>query len=99
MDCNSLPTRYSSYDEAIRLVRTKTFKVNESLNTSRSPWIRGANYYSCDGSYGFLIIETDRKDYIHNNVPISVSADFKNANSFGSYYDHYIKYQYRFNLN
>lgn len=99
LDCNNLPTKYSSYDEAIQLITTTTFKINESVNTSRSSWIRGANYYSCDGLYGFLIIKTDRNDYIHSNVPISVWEGFKNANSFGSYYDHYIKFQYRFKLN
>jgi hypothetical protein len=98
-DCNQLPTSYTSYDEAIKIIKSKHFKIEESVNTSNSTWIRGASYYSCDGNSGFLIINTDRHDYLHSGVPITIWHGFKNTNSFGNYYDHNIKHKYRFNLN
>ena len=94
-DCNKLPKSFSSYEQAKSLVKSSTFKIKESVNTSKSSWIRGASFYSCDSKKGFLIINTDSKEYIHQNVPIEIWREFKNAGSFGSYYSNYIRGKYR----
>lgn len=93
-DCKNIPTSFSSYEQAIRLVKSSAFKVKETVDTSRSSWIRGATYYSCDSRTGFLIIKTDDREYIHQAVPIEVWRGFKNAQSFGSYYSNNIKGNY-----
>jgi|ERR1035437_2393862 hypothetical protein len=98
-DCNKLPTSFTSYAQASQLIKSSTFKMHESVNTSKSSWVRGASYYSCDSNKGFLIIKTDNGEYVHQNVPVEVWRSFKNASSFGSYYDHFIKGNYRLNLN
>ena len=98
-DCAQLPNNFSSYDQAIHLVRSSSFKISETVNTSRSSWVRGAEYYSCDGYTGYFIIETSNRIYIHANMPISVWRQFKNARSFGSFYDYDIKGRYRLYLN
>ena len=97
-DCNKLPASYTSYVQASQLIKSSTFKMHESVNTSKSSWVRGADYYSCDGQEGYLIIKADDRDYIHQNVPIDTWNGFKKASSFGSYYNNFIKGNYRLTL-
>lgn len=97
-NCDHLPTRYSSYEEAISLIKSTRFKIEESVNTSKSSWIRGASYYSCDGKLGFFILKTNMKEYLYSNMPLEIWLEFKNAESFGSYYNENIKNNYIFKL-
>jgi hypothetical protein len=93
--CNQLPTSFNSYKEAVKRIETATFKISESVNTSKSSWIRSAHYYSCEGKLGYFIFTTDTNKYIRKDVPIEVWNRFKAATSFGSFYDTYIKYKYQ----
>jgi hypothetical protein len=97
-NCDQLPQSYSSYREAIAVIRTTHFNLTDKLNTYRSSWIRGADYYSCDGLTGFLIVKTASRTYIYSHVPLDVWKGFKMADSFGSYYDRNIKSRYEFKL-
>ena len=90
-NCNKLPANFSSYEEALTQIESSSFKIEESVNTSKSSWIRSASYYSCDGKKGYLLIETDSKTYIHKNIPLSVWEGFKEADSFGRFYSLKIK--------
>ena len=99
-DCKNLPRFFSSYSQAITLVQSSTFKVQEAANTFSISWITSADYYSCDGKTGYLIYTTNRGyKYIHKGVPIEVWAEFKNAPSKGFYYDYKIKHRYQLTLN
>jgi len=80
-------------------VESTSFLVTESANIARSSWIRGASYYSCDNLIGFLILKTDKQEYIYKGVPVEVWNDFKEASSMGSYYNKKIKGQYILHLN
>lgn len=94
-DCNKLPVSFLSYSQAITLVQSSTFKVQEAANTSSSSWITSANYYSCDGKTGYLIYTTIQgSQYIHQGVPVGVWDEFKKAQSKGSYYNDFIKHRY-----
>lgn len=93
-DCNQLPNRFSTYDEAESMVQHTQFEYTDEVNTSKSSWIRGAQYFSCDKQTGFLIIKTDRGSYIHQNVPIHLWYRFKQAVSFGKFYNQFIKHRY-----
>lgn len=97
-NCQQLPTKFSSYYEAVKIVRETNFKLEESVNTEKSSWIKKASYYSCDGHSGFFILETGGKSYIHSGMPIEIWKDFKNAESLGSYYDKNIKHKYLLKL-
>jgi len=97
-NCNTLPKTFTSYEEALRLVRGTRFKLTDKVDTSSSSWVRGATFYSCDSNVGFLIIRTDKKDYIHQNVPISIWKGFKGVSSFGTYYANNIKGNYQLQL-
>jgi len=99
LNCNDLPGSYSSYDEALSTIRSAEFKLHEKISTSKSSWIRGAEYYSCDNRTGYFILKTDSKDYIHKDMPVNVWESFKNAESFGRYYNDNIKHRYYFKLN
>lgn len=96
--CDKLPTQFSSYDQAVSKIESSDFKIQEKANTSKSSWIRGASFYSCDGNTGFYILQTDKQDYLYTNMPYSVWTEFINAESLGKYYNENIKHRYIFQL-
>jgi len=97
-NCEQLPKSYDSYDGALSLIRSAEFQFKDEANTSKSSWIRGAKYYSCDGKTGYFILITDSKEYLHDGMPLDVWEGFKNAESYGKYYNDYIKHKYFFKL-
>lgn len=96
--CDKLPTQFSSYDQAVSKIESSNFKIEEEANTSKSSWIKGASFYSCDGNKGYFILQTDKHDYLYSNIPYSNWTEFKNAESFGKYYNENIKHHYIFQL-
>lgn len=94
-DCNKLQANFTSYSEAISKIKSTKFTYSDNVNTSKSSWIRSASYYSCDKKFGYFIIKTDKGSFIYKDLPISVWNSFKNASSFGSYYDRNIKNRYQ----
>jgi len=99
-DCNKLPERFTSHNQAIIFVKRSIFKVEETANTSSSSWIMAAKYYSCDGNTGYFIYSTNKGyEYIHDRVPTYVWEGFKKAQSKGSYYDINIKNKYQLKMN
>lgn len=98
-NCDDLETNFSTYDEAKVAIENTKFRIEETIDTSESSWIRGASYYSCDGNTGFFVLITDSQDYLYMDMPINVWNGFKNAESFGSYYNQNIKNKYAFQLN
>lgn len=97
-NCEDLPINFSSYKKAVNEVKSTKFTLSDNINTSRSSVIENADYYSCDGKIGYLIIEIRNTEYIYQNVPISVWQEFKTADSFGSFYNSNIKRRYFLNL-
>ncbi len=94
--CNTLPSKFSSYSQAAKAINNTSFTTTDRLPDGKSSWISSANYYSCDGSYGYMIFTTAKGGkYIHEGVPVNVWNSFKNAPSSGSYYDYNIKNRYR----
>ncbi len=96
--CADLQTSYTSYTEAMDRIRSASFRIAEEQNTDESSWVRGAEFYSCDGATGFFILRTDDREYIHVDVPVAVWQGFKDASSFGTYYNANIKRRYRLGL-
>ena len=79
--CDQLPETYSTYAEAVRQIKSAQFKIKESVNTSKSSWIKNASYYSCNEKIGFFIFETAKKEYLYSDMPYSIWLEFKNAES------------------
>jgi hypothetical protein len=97
-DCNKLQSNFSTYNEAMSKIKSTKFTISDNVNTSRSSWVRGASFYSCDAKKGYFIIYTDTRNYIYKDLPISIWNGFKSASSFGSYYDKNIKNRYQLYL-
>jgi hypothetical protein len=93
--CLLLPASFSSYDEAKASVRGASFRIQDELSTDASSWVRHAEYYSCDGLTGYFILTTDRGSYMHQGLPLQVWEGFKQASSYGAYYNRNIKGRYR----
>lgn len=96
--CYNLPKNFKSYNQAVFEVKNAKFKFVDHVNTTRSSFIRGARYYSCDGEFGFLVIEINDRQYIHSRLPKKVWLSFKSAKSFGTFYNQAIRNRYRLNL-
>lgn len=92
--CDNLPKTFTAYDEAFEQIKSANFKISESVNTSKSSWIRNASYYSCDGLTGFFILETSEKEYLFSDLPYYVWRNFATAESFGSFYHQKIRNKY-----
>jgi hypothetical protein len=98
LNCVDLSEHFNSYEEAKEAIHQANFRISEKVNTDGSSWIRGAQYYSCDGHIGFFILETDKKDYLFKDLPVDMWNEFKNAPSFGKYYHENIKGRFQFYL-
>jgi len=84
-------TTFTSYDQAQTWVRTNPNFTKDSVDTSKSSWIRGAEYYTDGSGTGYLILNMKGKEYIWEGVPLNIWEGFKEADSFGKYYHNYIK--------
>lgn len=56
-DCNDLPSQFSSYSEAVNEVKSTNFSFEDNANTYRSSVIENADFFSCNGELGYLLIE------------------------------------------
>jgi hypothetical protein len=98
-NCSEINTNFTSYQNAIEVVLHSTFVIEDKINTDSS-WIDSIEYYSCDETFGYLIVNTRKgKSYIHKDVPIKVWNEFKNADSFGRFYNQNIKGNYYLEIN
>ncbi len=94
--CKDLPEKFYSYSSAIDAIKSADFNYTDELPSGSSSWITAANFYSCDGKYGYFIYSTDKgHEYIHENVPKSLWVSFTEAYSKGSFYVENIKKRYR----
>jgi hypothetical protein len=91
-------TSFTSYEEAIDVIESNSFEIEEAIVTRSSDWMDDAIYYSCDGSTGYFIYSTEGREYLYDGVPLNVWQGFKDADSFGSYYVRKIKGRYRMRL-
>ncbi len=98
-NCEDISTTFTTYKEIISVIDTTNFTLEDDVNTSKSSWIRNANYYSCDNKIGFFVLKTNKKNYVFEKVPVSIWKQFKNADSFGRFYNSNIKNKYHLYLN
>jgi hypothetical protein len=92
--CSKIPNAFESYDEAQQILNKTNFNYTDKVNTDESSWIKGASFYSCDRQLGFFVLETDKQIYIHKEMPIEVWKEFKDAQSFGGFYNSAIRGRY-----
>lgn len=94
-NCSELINEFKNFDEAKALIQKTKFILTENLNTDKSSWIKTGKYFSCDLKVGFFLYKTDKETYIHQNVPIEIWNELKQATSIGSYYNRNIKQKYQ----
>ena len=92
--CEAIDEKFSSYNDAVNKIENANFNFKDKVNTSKSSWLKQASFNSCNGNEGYFILETKQKSYVFKNLPISVWQEFKNADSFGTYYSSYIRDKY-----
>jgi hypothetical protein len=93
-DCSKFPSAFNSYDEAQQILSETSFNYTDKVNTGKSSWVRGASFYSCDKQLGFFVLETEKQIYVHKEMPIEVWKEFKDAQSFGGFYNSAIRGRY-----
>jgi hypothetical protein len=94
---SELPKQFSSYDEAVNKVENANFSIVEEAETegkSENNFIESAKYYSNDNVNGFLILNFNGKEYIFDEVPITVWNDFKSSDDIGKHYNQFIRGKY-----
>jgi hypothetical protein len=94
-NCETLPKTFKSYSLAVTKITNANFGFKDAVNTSSSSWITDANFYSCDGLKGFLLIETTKTNYIFKDVPLDLWNNFKKASSFGKFYNKNIRGKFK----
>lgn len=96
--CENLQGDFNSYNEVLGEIEKNDFNFTDKVNTSLSSWITNASFYSCNKKDGYFILETAERGYIFMGVPMAIWNDFKKAESFGSYYNQFIRGRYRLML-
>ena len=94
-NCNDFQDNFTSHEQALNLIKKTNFTFTDKCNTQKSSWISGAEYYSCDIKKGYILITIKNKTYTHKDLPIDLWEDFKNAESFGKFYNNKIKGKYQ----
>lgn len=94
-NCSELNENFTSYAQAKNSIESARFNFSDKCNTSKSSWILGAKYYSCNNKDGYFLIRTKEKKYIHQGLPKELWKEFKKAESFGEFYNLKIKSKYR----
>lgn len=96
-NCSQTSHSWKSKKEAITQIENTTFKTSESIRTPYSSWMLSAHFYTCDDKFGFLLIKSEKNNFLHEDVPVTVWNALKNAKSVAGYYNFYIKNKYKFN--
>lgn len=94
-DCTKLNTDFATYESALKKIKSTEFNLLDNCNNTKSSWILETEFRSCDKQYGFFLLATRKKTYIHKKVPIELWNEFKKAESFGEFYNLRIKGKYQ----
>lgn len=98
-NCTQISNNWKTEKEAISRIETTTFKTSESVRPDETSWMTSAHFYSCDDEFGYLIIKSNKKTFIHQDVPKSVWIALRDARSNGGFYNFYIKNKFKLDKN
>ena len=98
-NCAHTNTSWKSDKEAIKTIENEDFINTDEVAGAENSWMKSAHFYSCNEDFGFLIVKSKKKNFVHQNVPIKVWETLKAANSKGGYYNFYIKNKYKLQKN
>jgi hypothetical protein len=99
-DSSDLPSSIESYNEAESTIGSTSFEFEDNFSSPESSWISGASFSSIDGKTGYLKMNTKRgESYIHQDVPVAIWEEFKDASSKGRYYNANLRNKYQLEIN
>jgi hypothetical protein len=93
-NCDSLQTLSPDFTKAQHAIEISTWRFKQSLKLNRLYGIHRAQFYSCDGQTGFLIVFSANKNCIYKIVPISVWNEFLKASDPEKYLEEVINKKY-----
>ena len=93
--CSTIQEDWKSEKEAISYIESTIFLSSESLTPNEESWLTSAHFYTCNEETGYLIIKSNRKTFIHQEVPVGIWNSLKEAKTIGGYYNFYIKNNYK----
>ena len=94
-NCSQVSNDWKTEKEAIAQIQTASFKTSDLVRPDETSWMTSAQFYSCDDQFGYLIVKSEKKTFIHQDVPKAVWLALKDAKSIGGYYNFYIKNKYK----
>lgn len=94
-NCAHNNTSWKSEKDAIEYIEHESFATTETVLVEEESWMESADFYSCNTDFGFLIVKSKKKSFIHQNVPTKVWEALKGAHSKGGYYNFYIKNKFK----
>lgn len=94
-NCNSVVDGWKSEKQAIAIIQEADFETSDSISPYNSNWMNSAHFYSCSPESGYLIVKSDKKTYVHQEVPKAIWSSLKKAKSVGGFYNFYIKDNYK----
>jgi len=86
-----LKRAWKSERDAIMSLKALSFDYIETFDPPNSAWVKRLGYYGSSESVGYLLVESKKGIYIHQEVPFTHWMAIKSANSVGGYYNFYIK--------
>ncbi|MDP6354436.1 MAG: KTSC domain-containing protein [Planctomycetota bacterium] len=88
-----MPESFRTKSDALTFIESKNL-TREVAETSRSSWIRSADYYHDESGFGYGVFRIRDSRYIHARLPRKIWDEFKSARSMGHYYNENIKGRY-----
>ena len=74
--CDSLDIQNGEPLKILQKIKDATWRYTQSIHLNRPYGFRHADFYSCDVQSGFLVIEIDDKNYIYEDVPVTLWEEF-----------------------
>ena len=92
--CDSLQIKGKTLEESLKLITTATFRSDQQFKLSRPTGLHQADYYSCDGKTGFLVVTIDDRSEICDAVPKSIWDAFWTTSDLESFYQEEVREKY-----
>lgn len=93
-DCDSMDISNTSLKDAIQMIEKATFRFQQQFSISRTHGVMKAKYYSCDGLYGYLIMQVDKSDVVYLKVPKTIWDELIISQDINAFYASRIYRQY-----
>jgi hypothetical protein len=93
-ECEELIKMLETEKDQHRTLQSFEFNFRESFETPAVRGIQKADYYSCNGKSGYLLVNRHNRALLFKDFPIDQWFEFKFANSPENFYSSMIKYNY-----